>query len=710
MSIQIQLDGEQIDVTGFERTLPPHSAVRDRTRLVSAGTGNPYTALTDDAWHSIARAVVSPRTVGTILSDHSESASSLIDEHVGGAVLRSVHARVWLTELFPGLQPRTGQEALPVADPEVHGDVDADGLPRAVLAYRYRDMGHLEAHLRQTIAYTRRANRDPYDASILARRVTRPVIAHPCRLEFADGTEAVHVLVVRDGITRLTSAWALLSRDGTPEGIARTATDAMLAEKPTRRGSEEKPLSQRMALGRQDVLAELHGEFMRGVGEDPPSGRAVRIGQACVFPAQITVGVQAYEESSLPRAEVFDDAVRSVLASVHVEFKAWDSAAQNVEVGARALMRLVRSEAADRLTEDAEAVYELALGRLPLDALPKVFGNRDIPETELWRAVYLTHFLTRPTVFDAVKRYAKQIKGTRRMTTAGYAEILGPIIDRSWRAGKKNTLRQARNAWANGGVLTDEVRQADWAPIPCSNFTSLVEPALRGNKNARLTLAVAGGIALMADKLLSRNVGSAVPEIVPFRADVNLTVTKLSEPTNEKGLWLLAHAADRFDATRGAVNSFTDSQVEKSGGSGEQFYTHVKVDLTSHDKILRDEAGSPVPLTQHEVVTVSDPVRAAEEGSEERPPEHSPIADRLAWARQRLGLLLADAETTLNQLLAMAGTPEAGTLYAFGSVDEWKKLHGPSANIQSSLWNNQLQDEEPLSEQDEYEYEYEDDA
>ncbi|MCE0445590.1 hypothetical protein LT493_12835 [Streptomyces tricolor] len=142
--------------------------------------------------------------------------------------------------------------------------------------------------------------------------------------------------------------------------------------------------------------------------------------------------------------------------------------------------------------------------------LPQVFGGDPAPPgTALWRAVYLVSALTQPDLLELLKDQAKAIKGGKRMSMKGFGELLGPIIDLPWRAQKKLMTKQARNAWNNGGVLSNDVARA-WTPVPTDDFTTLIEPAMKGDYDARRTLAVAGGVALIADKLLTRNVGSSL--------------------------------------------------------------------------------------------------------------------------------------------------------------------------------------------------------
>ncbi|GAA2767617.1 hypothetical protein GCM10010103_66590 [Streptomyces paradoxus] len=53
------------------------------------------------------------------------------------------------------------------------------------------------------------------------------MVAHIARLKSSDGSEPVYVVVVRDGITRVVSAWGALYREqATPEKIADRASAA----------------------------------------------------------------------------------------------------------------------------------------------------------------------------------------------------------------------------------------------------------------------------------------------------------------------------------------------------------------------------------------------------------------------------------------------------------------------------------------------------
>lgn len=227
--ITVEWGNQQVEVSTIDGELPDASVVDDRNKLVKAGMSAPLASLPEDAWHAVARAAVTPETVALQLREAQDAhASLLLEEHVDGATLRSVHTRVWLSELFPAIQPRTGQELLAVDDPQAQGMAD-NGVPQAVLRYRYESLNHLKRHVRQTLSAT--LYRNSYTESILSRRVTRALIVHPIIYDFDDGTESVCGLVARDGITRLASAWKVLAGPGSgPEEAADLAVETLFAQ------------------------------------------------------------------------------------------------------------------------------------------------------------------------------------------------------------------------------------------------------------------------------------------------------------------------------------------------------------------------------------------------------------------------------------------------------------------------------------------------
>ncbi len=623
LSVTLSWKGENVAISSVERKLPSQPAESARYEVTTVGAANPLTSLPGDAWQAVARAAINPEGVAVMLRPTAqEPAGLLLEENVEGATLRTFNTRVWLSELLPGIQPRTGMEVMDVPDPQVVGTTER-GEPCAVVRYRYRDLEHLKDYVRQTVHSTLALN--SYAVSILGRKVTRPLITHPVEFTFEDGTESFHALVVRDGITRLASAWAVLAGS---DAEAADAADLMVESLFGRvsRGSapDGRTLSERLAAVRENWRNTLADEFQQAMAGPEPGDRGIHIAQTYVVPAQVAVGAVGHPGHLLAPEDVFDDAMRSILASVHVEFKAWDSAAQNVEVATRALKRVIQLGDAPVAKESLQVVYGLAVGRTVPEDLPKEYGDSRLPGTALWRGIQLVYALTRPELYERLKDQAKTIKGGSRMSAKGFAELMGPIIDLPWRSAKKAVSKQARNAWSNGGVLTRDVLK-EWEPTLTDDFTTLVEPAMAGDADARCTLAVAGGIALIADKLLTRNVGSTLmaPKEkggVPFRSDVHLVVENLSAEDNELGLWTLALTANRFRADSLPENAQSVRQFVRRDRKDEEgpAYVHLKIDLEQPDKVARDENGVPVPLFEWDVVWASDQVRASVAYTEHR--------------------------------------------------------------------------------------------
>lgn len=615
-SVTLSWKGENVAVSSVEYTLPVRPDASAQDKVETAGLANPAAPLPVGAWQAVARAATHPEGVAVMLQPTpQEPFGLLLDENVEGATLRTFNTRVWLSELQPGIQPRTGMEVLDVPDPQVVGTTEG-GEPCAVVRYRYKDLQHLKDHVRQTVHSTLALN--SYAVSILSRKVTRPLITHPVEFTFDDGTESFHALAVRDGITRLASAWAVLAGpDAEASETADLMVESLFGRASGAPAADGRTLAERLAAVRRNWRTTLADEFAQAMTGPEPGDRGVQIAQTYVVPAQIAVGVEGHPGHLLAAEDVFDDAMRSILASVHVEFKAWDAAAQNVEVATRALKRVIQLGNAQVTKEDLQVVYGLAVGRsVPAD-LPREYGDDSLPGTALWRGIQLVHALTRPELYDPLKDQAKIIKGGARMSSKGFAELLGPIIDLPWRSAKKTVSKQARNAWSNGGVLTRDVLK-EWDPVFTADFTTLVEPALAGDTNARCTLAVAGGISLIADKLLTRNVGSTLmgPKEkggVPFRSDVHLVVENLSAEDNELGLWTLALTANRFQDGSLPENAQLVRQLVRRDrkDAGGTAYVHLKVDVEQPDRIARDENGVPVPLYEWDVVWASDEARAS---------------------------------------------------------------------------------------------------
>lgn len=600
---QLNIQGEPVTITNFRSTLPQPPETGERLALVRAGRAAAL-RLDEDGLHAAARALTDPAAVARTIRS-----GLLTDEGVGPANLTVALGHVYLTELLPLLQPRAGAVARTVDPPTIRGYLDEDGVPQAMIELNFKDEAHLVEQLAQTVRQTRRMGRH-YEDSILTKRVSRPIMVHAARIVFEDGSEPFVVLIVRDGLTRVVSSWAAQYPQLDVDELAAKMAEALLATKRGRKADD--PETAIRARGRGLVQQDMRVRFAQGTTGEHPNEDAIRIGQTLTLPAQTILSTGTVGAPGMAPQEQFNDAVQALVASIHGEFQPWEKSAETAAAIERALPRAVHDEDLD------EPVAQLATGSLPVTHVGKVFkalghflGENDVPKAALWRAVYLVAYLCEPRAFGAIKRHLRNLLGLSRIENQTYAAHLMTLIDLPWRHAKQDTRRQALRAWQSGGPIPYEIFGVDWNPVPTADFTTLVPKALAGDTDAQYTLQVAGGIALVADKLLMSNVGSAeASEQVPFRSNINSVVTGLG--SHEAGLWLLAHAANAFQADRRAVNSYTEQELRRTAPAPGS-YTVPRPDPDNPAQPKRDNADQAEPLTSYWVVYHSDPARAETE-------------------------------------------------------------------------------------------------
>lgn len=126
------------------------------------------------------------------------------------------------------------------------------------------------------------------------------------------------------------------------------------------------------------------------------------------------------------------------------------------------------------------------------------------------------------------ERHLRDLLGVAQVHKSAYASHVMTLVDLPWRSAKASTRLQSLQAWGNRGPVPHDLLGVRWDPTPTPDFTTLVPKALEGDLNSGATLQVAGGIALVTDKLLMSNRGSAASSgEVPFRANVNDVVDNL---------------------------------------------------------------------------------------------------------------------------------------------------------------------------------------
>ncbi|MBG0567825.1 hypothetical protein [Actinoplanes aureus] len=694
------IDGEPVAITNFRSELPPPAPAAGRVAFVKAAQ-NDGLHLDDDGLHAVARALVDPHAAAAAVRSQL-----LTDEVVGPANLKALHGHVYLTEILPGLQPRAGAAASAVALPKVIGGLGPDKEPQATITLEFRDGGHLVEYLAQVVRQTRTMGRH-YEASILTRRVSQPVLLHPGRIEFEDGSPGFDVVVARDGLTRIMSSWAGLLPGLSADELAAAIVKMLLATKSARKATDTQ--TSMHARGRAQVLQDLRARFAQGAAG--PSEDAIRIGQTLILPARVLISFESVGAAAVGAEYQFDDAVQALVASVHGEFEPWEGSAADAAAIQRALPRAVHDEAFD------SDVAELAVGRHSVKDVPKIFGP-EYPATALWRAVLLASWFCAPTEFASLKRHLRDLLGVSRIYKKDYAEHLMTLIDLPWRYSKAASRQQAARAWGNGGPIPHDIIGVLWDPVPTDDFTTLVPKALAGDTNARCTLQVAGGIALVTDKVLLSNTGSAFTAgLVPFRSNVNDVVADLGRVDNTAGLWQLARAANAFRAGRRAANSYTPQEaLRRPPGPGA--YTIPWVDPKNPAALTYDNAGQLRPLTTYHLVYLSNPQRAEEE-KEEAKKKALPgtaltetAAEKMARLRGQVVQQLQAGHDDFTALVDLSSTDP--TLQpALGDRELWQNLVTVLQKLNGLVFTNEppspsLIDSEPEDEPDEEEYADED--
>lgn len=641
-------DGETVDILNFSSTLPSASDVKARNALVRAADARDL-GLADDAMYAIARAVTDPGSMAAAVK------TGLLSTEVIGAVdISMITANVWLPESFVLMQPRAGGFAHSVPAPAIRGALDDDGRPLVELDVEFENHQHLHNYIVETVTLTKAHGRD-YSDSILAKRVSRPGLAHVVQITFADGSDPFYVLCVRDGITRVVSSWAAQNPGLNAHELGEHIATSLLSRKDVKSAVGTETIAR--ARGREALMTDLRGRFIAGTSGELIAEEAVRIGQTLTLPMQICVDMTERAPSAVAPTAVFDDTMQSVIASVHGEFRPWEPTATQTAAIQRAIPRAVHAGSLTSL------VAEVA-GATDLTRFTDVWD--EAPPTALWRAIYLMSILTHDIEFNGLKRQLRELGVSRAISKRMYVSHLVTVIDTPWRRAKAHTERQARRAWGNGGPVPTAMLGTDWDPVPTDDFLTLVPLALNGDQAAKNTLIVGGGIALITDKLLLADVGSALTSgQVPFRASVDVVIEGLAE--SELGLCLLAHVANAFDPDRIAVNSFTKKELTTNPDLAKDTYVVPRPDPSNPYEIELDVNGHAKALEIYDVVYASNPARAEDEKvKNDTPPQDETPPQRANRLRKKLVAMLTDAVATSTDLSATTNADGGITGGPFG--------------------------------------------
>lgn len=319
----------------------------------------------------------------------------------------------------------------------------------------------------------------------------------------------------------------------------------------------------------------------------------------------------------------------------------------------------------------------IILGLTPLEDLPRELGCPD--PSPIWRCIYTTHRLTAGSSFRETKAEIRNIMARRAVTTKQFSFMLGVIVDRDVRRPKARkepgarrppSLQRARNAFGDGGFLTEDVPGRQWFPV-YDTVPKLLEAALGGDRNARITLMIGGGFALMMDGYLTRDRESKLFEgSAPFRGSPPVILADLA--SHEHGLHLLAAAWRHWDTTKPA-HEYNIPAVNADGS----------MVITGDTR----ETRSPERLTEYRLYEIASPAKAMagflkqQEARKARNQAATP-EDRDQDNRERLTHALDIAKDAASALEGSAVSPPP---HPFGTHEEWERTRNTAHQVYEML-------------------------
>ncbi|MET9401530.1 hypothetical protein [Kitasatospora sp. NPDC002965] len=367
--------------------------------------------------------------------------------------------------------------------------------------------------------------------------------------------------------------------------------------------------------------------------------------------------------------------VENLVAGEHLEKNPWTQDAMWHNIANQVIDGLVARGVLTRVQGG------IVTGVTPLADLPDLIGCPDA--SPVWRAIYTTHRLTSGAAFRAAKAEIRNIMARRAVTTKQFSFMLGVIVDRDIRKAKSRkekgnhkpaSLQTARNAFGDGGYLTDTVVGGAWTPIYKAP-TELLEMALAGDAAARTTLMIGGGYALIMDGYLTRDRESKFYEgTTPYRGIPPVILSDLA--SHPHGLRMLATAWSGWDPEQ-PTHEYNIPDIRDDGSV-------VIAGSTA-------ETLQAVRLTEGRLFTIASPGKAMagslkqQENRRGRNLADSPEArDRVN--RERLAFALEIAMDAGAELSASTVSPPP---HPFGTHDEWKKARDAALQVYATLVKNE---------------------
>ncbi|MFI7103223.1 hypothetical protein ACIBK8_28185 [Streptomyces sp. NPDC050161] len=667
----VQLTDENGDLVQIDRVPGPLpiAEAKELGQLRRAMRNNSRINLSDEAIEvAVGGFLDIPRL--TVLATHKNNVDGLNSFYAGVAQLLVLEG-LFDAECFSTAlgNPRlSGQVKAPLA-PAPTGVRNNAGELLAQLKVEFESPAHARQVVEDVARETLRQEGADYSDSILSNGVMTPVEAVLTEAHYADGSPATLTAALIDGTSRDVSAAAArhYKPDATPAEQARTVAstfgDNFCASRTMRRRAYNRD-------------AERHNAAL---ARDGLTMATLRQLQTRAVPVRLIVGAVLGEDKT---DDVLAAAVATAQSSRHISVNRWSDAAQDAMTARRMVNHLLHRQlvppAFAALVADEELTAEQISSLVPGRESDAMYGHNGRIHP-LWRAVLIVHTLTRYKIFDEAKRFIRSDRGFGQVRDDRYAGFLGVLIDMPWRAAKPATTDVARRAWRNGGVLYPGVF-GEWEPVPAS-AERLRKFADDGDTNARHTLTVLSGTALMADAVLTRDTGSKVDDgRVPYRATPPVVLAPWT--STARGRWQAKTVVEAFDPN-------------KAGGTGEGktvqvHYTYAHV----------DEAGEPIPdgatheiLVEKHLFTQANPERAADEQKKRRQEQVKREAEQKITREERneksrINLLhtIGEARAVVDRLAAeVADFPSPLTEHPMGGPADWTQVHKNLRDLEYAL-------------------------
>ncbi|MEU3478868.1 hypothetical protein ACI2LO_27215 [Streptomyces sp. NPDC033754] len=640
---------------------------------------NPRVNLSKEAIEAAAGLFADPSRVAR-LATHQDGLDGLTPQPTGSATLLVLEGLAFADALLPVLgNPRIAHltqapstpaqkaqnDSTPAA-PAAAGMYAPDGTTLlAQLTIGYDSVEDARRLIRTTVTETLKQPGADYSDSILVNGVMTPVEAVLAEVTYAHGGAPVVVPALYDGTSRCTSAAKTrhaqsgLSAEDLRAKVAESFADVLSLSPRTRRT--------RYGKRAQDVNAALERNNL--------TMPALRDRMTQLVPVRLVVGAEFGPASN---ASALPDAIATAQSAKHISVNPWSEPAQDLMTAERIVSHLNRQGLVSGafvglVNEDAlkDEDVELLFGTGAAD-LVRYDRSSDWVEP-LWRAAKITHTLTRPAVFDEAKRFVRGDRGLHIVRTDRYAGYLGVVIDMSFRFYKPKTTPVARRAWRDGGVLSKEVL-GSWELVVAS-AAELRARALKGDADARLTLQVLAGTALIADGIVTQDSGLKVSSgRVPYRTTPPQLLEELLRAPH--GMRQAEAVLKRFDPDR-------------PGGTGNHArYTYPRVD---HQGRVEDDGAGVAVLTEADLHWQADPEKSLREHAareREKAAESRAETPEERNHRRRTYLMrtLGEAQRTLDDLHSQqAQFPHGLGAHPLGQRTDWDQVRSLIRKLDDTL-------------------------